>query len=235
MLADGSVLSWMACGAVGGPVLGRRALIGGKFGGPVGALIGGPIGFGAGTARLLIKSAAEKVQEKVKSLYGVSIPKSMAQQIVLIANDKYGKNLDMAVRSAEVRDLLKLYAQTMGQKVPPSLMAGQPHSASLIESRGHLFQGPTYDTLQAYTFASSLGTYGGVSSDRLSTSGPSAAGPVVVNLNQQQTVDLWRTGTTQAIQGNPRGVAQSAYRGSAASNTRADSSVLILAPGVIVQ
>ena len=89
MLAGGSVLAMDGLRRGGWAGVGETtaggALIGGKFGGPVGALIGGLIGFGAGIARLFIKSAAEKVQEKVKSLYGLSIPKSMAQQIVQIA------------------------------------------------------------------------------------------------------------------------------------------------------
>jgi hypothetical protein len=210
------------------------AMIGAKFGGPVGAAVGGLIGFGVGVARLFIKSAAEKVMEKVRTVYGLTIDKRMGQQIADLAKQKYSGNLDMAVRASETRDLLRLYAQTMGQKVPASLMADQARSASLVQSGGELFQQAQYDNGQAYTYASSLRTYGGVQSDQISTAS-SSSGSVNVYLNQQQTVDLWKTGTTAAIQGNPRGVAASAYRGNAATNSRAGNAVLTLNPSVITQ
>lgn len=238
MLAGGGILAadglrrggWLGVGetTAGG------ALIGAKFGGPLGAAIGAGVGFVAGLIRLGIKSAAEKVQEKVRTIYGLSINKSMAQQIVEIANSKYAKNLDMAVRSTEAKELLRLYAQTMGQKVPASLMADKARAASLIESGGALYQGAQYDNGQAYTYASSLRTYGGVQSDTLPTASPSA-GAVTVHLDKDQTVDLWRTGTTSAIQSNSRLVAQSAYRGNAAGSSRFGVAQMAFAPSAIAQ
>src|ERR1035437_1468719 len=47
------------------------ALIGAKFGGPLGALIGGIARFAAGMVRLFIKGAVEKARQKIKDLYGV--------------------------------------------------------------------------------------------------------------------------------------------------------------------
>ena len=61
------------------------------------------------------------------------------------------------------------------------------------------------------------------------------AGSVNVTLNPQQTVDLWRTGTAQAIQSNPRAVASSALAGSQQSATRSGSLAAMVAPGVIFQ
>jgi hypothetical protein len=212
------------------------ALIGMQFGGPIGALIGGAIGLGAGIVRLFIKSADEKVQDKVRATYGLTIPKSIAKQIVQFAKEKYGGSLDMAVRAPETRELLRLYGQTMGMKLPTSLMFDVARSASLIQSRGELFQGAQYDNGQAYTYASNLRAYNGISGMQLPTMSPTAGAggqPVQVFVSPQATVNLWRTGTAAAIQGDPRGVAQSAMRGATASNVRSGNAVLTLAPSVI--
>src|ERR1017187_9190228 len=87
------------------------ALIGAKFGGPLGAAIGAGVGFLAGMVRLFIKGAVEKARQKIKDLYGVDISdKAILQQIVDTAKQKYGGNLDMAIRTQEIRDLVSLYA-----------------------------------------------------------------------------------------------------------------------------
>jgi hypothetical protein len=59
------------------------------------------------------------------------------------------------------------------------------------------------------------------------------SGGVTVNLNPQQTVDLWRTGTSAAISGNPRGVAQAAVNGNGQSAARLNSAGLAFDPGAI--
>jgi hypothetical protein len=84
-----------------------------------------------------------------------------------------------------------------------------------------------------YTYSSALPTYGGVSSQNLPTASPYAGTTIV--LNPQQTVDLWRTGTTQAMASNPRLVANSALRGSQRSAARGGFATNTLAPGVILQ
>jgi hypothetical protein len=117
----------------------------------------------------------------------------------------------------------------MGQKT--ALTALTPHGASLIESGGSLYQGAVYDNGQAYTYGSAYSTYGGVSTQNLPTANPYAG--TTITLNPQQTVDLWRTGTTQAISGNPRAVAASALAGSQASAARGGNAVNTLAPSVI--
>ena len=103
-----------------------------------------------------------------------------------------------------------------------------------MESNGKLYQGAVYDNGQAYTYGSGFPTYGGISSDNLPTASPYSGGATIM-LNPQQTVDLWRTGTTQAMSGNPRLVAQSAARGSQSSSARAGFAVNSFAPSVIAQ
>ena len=92
------------------------AMIGFQYGGPIGALIGGIAGAVAGLIRLAIKSAQEKAREKIKATYGVDIKdKGVLKQITDMAKQSFGNNIDMAIRSQQVRDLVELYALTTGQ------------------------------------------------------------------------------------------------------------------------
>jgi hypothetical protein len=132
--------------------------------------------------------------------------------------------------------MLRLYAQTMGQK-SPALMADQARGASLIQSGGQLYQGAVYDNGAAYSYASRLGVYGGVPTTQLPTGSPYAGGPTYVSLHVDgQGAGAFLDGRFVPNLGtNSRAVAQSAYSGSAASNARANNAVLTLAPSVIVQ
>ena len=136
----------------------------------------------------------------------------------------------MAVRSEQVQKLLRLWAETMGNQT--ALVNLSPHSASLIEAGGKLNQGAVYDNGTAYTYGSAFPTYGGVATQNLPTASPYAGGPTIM-LNAQQTVDLWRTGTAQAISGDPRSVAGAAVAGGQASASRAGMASNVLGPSVI--
>jgi hypothetical protein len=205
-----------------------------SLGGPLGAAIGGAVGLGIGLGEKLagVETKENEAKRLVRQIYSISIDNALAKQIAGIAQQSYGGNVGMAVRSEEVRDLLRLWAQTMGQKT--SLTAMTPHAASLLESGGRLYQGAVYDNGQAYTYSSGLPTYGGISSQNLPTASPYAGGTTIM-LNPQQTVDLWRTGTAQAMTSNPRLVASSALAGSQASAARSGNAINSLAPSVIAQ
>src|SRR3990167_7595087 len=115
------------------------ALIGFKFGGPLGAAIGAGIGAIAGTIRLFVKSAEDKAREKIKATYGVEIKdKGVLRQIVEMAKQGFGGNLDMAIRSQQVRDLIELYAMTTGQSTGG--LPAKVSPVSLVQTGGSLFQ-----------------------------------------------------------------------------------------------
>ena len=212
------------------------AAIGMSLGGPLGAAIGAAAGFGIGIGEKLagVESPENEAKRLIKQLYSVSIDNSLAKQIAGIAQQNYGGDVGMAVRSDQVRQLVRLFAEMLGQKT--NLTALTPHAANLVGSGGKLYQGAVYDNGQAYSYASSLSIYGGVSTQLLPTASPYSGAPnVTVNLNPQQTVDLWKTGTTQAVQSNPRLVAASASRGDTASASRVVTAINTLAPSVISQ
>ncbi|MBN1567935.1 MAG: hypothetical protein JXA73_08805 [Acidobacteria bacterium] len=146
-LAGGAMLAMMGLKRGGLSGLGMTtaggAMIGFKFGGGLGAAIGAGIGAVAGTIRLFMKSAEDKAKAKVKATYGVNIPdKGVLSQIVEIARQGFGGNLDMAVRSVQVEDLVRLYAMTTGQSTQG--MRAQMTAGMLMQSGGSLYQQRQY-------------------------------------------------------------------------------------------
>ena len=178
------------------------ALIGFKYGGAMGAAIGGAIGAVAGTIRLFIKGATEKAKEKIKATYGVEIKdKGVLQQVVDIAKQGYGGNLDMAIGTQQVRDLVELYALSTGQGtrgMPAKMTAG-----SLVQSGGSLFQGAQYSN------GSLLPTSGGLPGARLSGGAVKIHVTSEITLNAPETKTFLEAGVLKKIAANPR-VVQSA-------------------------
>ena len=203
------------------------ALIGAKFGGPLGAAIGAVAGFAAGMVRLFIKGAVEKAREKIKNLYGVDISdKAVLQQIVDTAKQSYGGNLDMAIRTQQVRDLIQLYAMSTGQHTKG--MPAQVHPLDIVQSGGSLYQSPGYSNGTALPGMGGLPTL-----DSIGGGVASGASPVVIQLDGPATTSLLRGEAVQAIASNPR-VVQSAVMSASRSNAgRRELTSLQLSPGLV--
>ncbi len=123
--------------------------------GLMGAAIGAGVGALAGVARLFFKSATEKARNKIKSTYGIDVKdKGVLQQVVDIAKQRFGNNLDMAIRSKDVSDLIRLYAESTGQATNklPAVMT----STTLAETGGGVYQAPTYYNGQVVSSSGSL-------------------------------------------------------------------------------
>ncbi|MDP9112703.1 MAG: hypothetical protein M3O20_03365 [Acidobacteriota bacterium] len=95
---------------------GGGAMIGFQMGGPVDAAVGAAVGAAIGLGEMLagVESPENKAIRIVKETYRIDINKQMARQIVQIAVSKYGKNVNLAVRSPEVRQMLELYSAGTG-------------------------------------------------------------------------------------------------------------------------
>jgi len=199
------------------------AMIGFKFGGPLGAAIGAAAGAVAGIVRMFIKGAADKAKEKIKALYGVDISdKGVLQQIVDTAKSGFGGNIDMAIRSPQVRDLIQLYAMTTGQKV--SGMPGSVTPLSLVETGGSLFQSPQYNN------GTPLPALGGLPSlDRVAGGvATNAGGTIVIPLQ----IDSTAVGNVVIQDG--RVVAQGAITAMKSNVGRRELTALQLSPGTLV-
>ncbi len=119
------------------------AMIGFKYGGGFGAAVGAGIGAAVGLMGLFRKSAEKKVREKVKATYGVDLQdKGVRLQIVEIAKQSYGGNFDMAIRSKQVQELVRLYAMTTGQET--GKLPAQMTASVLVQQGGGLYQQTQY-------------------------------------------------------------------------------------------
>jgi hypothetical protein len=204
------------------------AMIGFKFGGPLGAAIGAAAGLVAGIVRLFVKGAEEKAKAKIKALYGVDISdKGVLKQIVDTAKSAFGGNLDLAIRSPQIRDLIQLYAMTTGQK--PTGMPGTVTPVSLVETGGSLFQSPSYSN------GSSLPGLSGLPSlDKIGGGTPSAAGPTVINITVPGAKEFFEKETVRMVVENPRAVQSAAMTATKANAGRREMTGLQLSPGLIV-
>ena len=101
-----------------------------------------PVGAGIGIGEQIagVESPLDKVKRLAKTMYGLSLPNTEANQIVSIAQQKFFGNIDTTLRSPEVRQMLGLYAAGTGQKFP--LSATTPHGASLVEQGGIRYTRP---------------------------------------------------------------------------------------------
>jgi hypothetical protein len=211
----------VAEGAAGG------ALFGWNVGGPLGAIIGAGVGAISGVVRLFVKGAGEKARQKIKDLYGVDISdKQVIQQIVDIAKQICGGNLDMAIRTAQVRDLIQLYAMSTGQQTKGMPATMQP--LNLAHQGGSLYQTPTYSNGTAIPSLGGLPTL-----DSIGGGVASGAQPVVIQLDGPATTSLLQGQAVQAIASNPR-VVQGAVMSASRSNAgRRELTSLQMSPGLL--
>jgi hypothetical protein len=208
---------------------GGGALIGFKFGGPVGAAIGASIGAVAGIVRLFVKGATEKAREKIKAIYGVDISdKAILRQIVDTAKQGFGGNLDVAIRSPQVRDLIELYAMATGQSTAGLSPTVRP--VSLVQQGGSLYQ------QSGFSNGSLLPSFGGLPTiglDRISAGTPQNAGPIVIQLDGPATTALLQGEAVQAIADNPRLVQGATMTATRANAGRREMLSLQLSPGTL--
>ena len=194
------------------------AMIGFKYGGPLGAAIGAGIGAVAGLVRLFVKGAEEKAREKIKATYGVDIrDKGVLKQIVDIAKQGFGGNLDMAIRSQQIRDLVELYALSTGQST--SGLPATVRPVSLLQQGGSLFQSSS----------------GSLSLDRIESGAPSSvAAPTVINITVPGAKEFFEKETVRVVVENPRAVQSAAMTATKASAGRREMTGLQLSPGLIL-
>jgi hypothetical protein len=200
------------------------AMIGFKFRGPVGAAIGAGIGAVAGTIRLFIKGSIEKAHDKIKAAYGVDIAdKGVLSQIVDIAKQGYGGNLDMAIRTSQVADLVRLYAMSTNQGT--GRMAAPMTSSTMIESGGRMSLAPTYYG------GNILG--GGLPGSGLAGAGGGYGGSTVIKLDGPATTALLQGQVVKTVQQNPRIVQAATMKATQQSFNRRQMTALMLSPGTL--
>jgi hypothetical protein len=218
--------SGLAMSAGGGWLAG--AGIGSMIGGPLGGAIGAAVGLGAGIVTgifgLFRKSPEEKLKEKIKQAYGVTIrDKGVLQQILSIAQS-FGGNLDMTIRNREVVELIQLYAQMTNQT-----MRGAPKqmtSATLIQSGGSLSMAASYTN-----GTPSMGSLPGAGIDNVRATG--ATGGTVINITVPGAKEFFEKETVTVIAKNGRAVATANASAATGNFGRTQMAATLLKPGLV--
>jgi hypothetical protein len=176
MLAEQGLLG-SSRGTWGGVAEGTAggAAIGFTMGGPLGAAIGAAAGFGIGVGEKIagVESPQAEAHRLIKNIYSVDIPTNSGtvKQVVQIAQSQFGGTISVAVRSPSVRQLVMLYSEATGQKMP--LSASTPYAGSLVESGSSLYQQASFQNNAWHTYASNLPTLGNLGG----TTYPTTPGP----------------------------------------------------------
>ena len=182
--------------------------VGGPIGAGIGAFVGTVVGLGVGIVGLFKKTAEQKVREKVQQVYGIQIQdKGVRQQIADIAQQRYGGNLDLAVRSPEVQQLVQLYALATGQnaKLPRPL-----YSAVFEQSgAGGAQLQPVYQGGQLVQ-----SPYTGTTTTQWQQAG------IYVQLDPQKANQLFEGRVVNVLQANPGSVANATANGTSAGDSR---------------
>jgi len=208
-----------AGGALTGAVLGTAFFPG--IGTLLGAGIGAAVGGIAGLFRSLVKTADSKLQSKIKSVYGIDVQdKGVRATMLEIAKQKYGGNLDLAIRSSEIQNLVQLYALTTAQN--PVGMPQKMYGATFAQSGAGLQLQPVYSNGQL------------VANPYMSSSNYGAGG-IYLQLNPQQANDLFEGRVVSVISNNPDSVGQAAATASRSGRSRDAQRSALLEPLTVIR
>lgn len=125
--------------------------------GPLGALIlGGAIGVGALIGGLK-QGAMRRARTKVRSVYGIEVKDNGVLQQIVEAGKSFGGNLDAAIHSPAIRDIVQMYAMSTGQ-TPGGGFRGMStmNAVRLRQQGGLLYQDVQFVNGQAAAAQSSL-------------------------------------------------------------------------------
>jgi hypothetical protein len=219
MLAEQGLMG-SGAGTWGGVAEGTAggAAIGFTMGGPLGAAIGAGVGLGIGLGEKAfgVKSLERTAHDDIKSVYGVDIPTNSGtvKQVVELAKSQFGGSVSVAVRSPSVRQLVMLYSEATGQKMP--LSATTPYAGSLVEQGGSLYQQASFQNNAWHMYGSNLPTLGGIPGGVYPTPGGPNTAPgggvtnIALNINGQPITPEFVTDQSMAAQGSSYGRTQQA-------------------------
>jgi len=222
--------------------VGGGALAGAAFG-PIGIAVGAGVGALLGGLSLagIIQTKNQKFHNKIKDIYHVDInDQKLLSQFSQIADQKYGGNVDVAVRSIEVRQIVQLWAQAHGQN---SLgIVGTPQQSIFANQGGRLTQIPTYFNGQAVVPGDTRSTVGIPqllpNGGYITVPAPGGAnvtggGSTILSLDADATTRVLQGQAAQVIQGQPRLISQQTSNGMGASSARRDIASSVLQPAFL--
>lgn len=181
--------------------------------GPVGWVAAAAIGATIGLIGVFKKRGEDKLVEKIKSVYGITVDRSFAKNTLMpMIKDQFGGDIDLGIRSPIIRELLSVYRMQSNQTGIGTGLGAINNTArgvSLVGTGGGVFQNPVN------VYGNSYG-YGGV----IPSSG--AAQPF------QTAASTPAVALTLQIDG--RDIQASVTRTNQASNGRRETSAMLIEP-----
>jgi hypothetical protein len=218
--------------------------------GPVGWIAAAGIGAAIGLSGLFIQSDTQKAHDKIKSVYGVDVSdKGILNQVVSIAKQSFGDNLDAAIRGPQVRQLIQLYAESTGQNAKG--IVATPVASTFSNQNGQLAALPSYfdgspvmpGDLQSRAGLPTLINGNWVYSNTVSgantvgangiPAGGSPPSNITVQLDAVSSAAFLQGQTVQAINSNPRSVSMASVAGQSAGAGARQAAAQALNPAFI--
>jgi hypothetical protein len=126
--------------------------------GPWGMIAAAGIGAAIGLMGMFRKSADQKAIDKIRDIYKVTVDKNFARSVVEMAKSSFGGNLEAAIRSAQVRDMVMEYGIATGQNA--GILDNKPRGVWMTQQGGTLYQSGFGMNGQQYGYSSSLPSLG---------------------------------------------------------------------------
>lgn len=193
--------------------------------GPAGWIAAAGIGATIGIIGLLTKGAEQKIVDRTKAIYGITISRQFAKDPLLgLIKSQFGGNVDVALRSPQIRDLIELYAMSTAQGTG-GLGINRMAPIAFAQTGGQLFRQPTFSNGSAI----SLDSIGGGTA---TNAAPSA--PISLQLDAEATTAFLQGQTVQTIQQNPRMVQGAVMSANRSNAGRRENAALAIQPGALV-
>lgn len=132
--------------------------------GPAGWIAAAGIGATIGLIGVFKSKAENKLIEKIKAVYGITVDRGFAKNPLLgIIKDQFGGDIDLGIRSPMVRELLSVYRMQSNQYGAGSGLGALnniPRGVSLSGYGGGVYQNPVSVNGAAYGYGGSLPSSG---------------------------------------------------------------------------
>jgi len=132
--------------------------------GPAGWIAAAGIGATIGLIGVFKKKAEDKIIEKIKSVYGITVDRSFAKNpLAGIIKDQFGGNIEAGIRSPIIREMLSIYRMQSNQAGAGSGLSPYNDSArgvSLSGYGGGVFQNPVSVNGGSYGYGGALPSTG---------------------------------------------------------------------------
>ncbi|HPT27660.1 MAG TPA: hypothetical protein PLZ95_14665 [Bryobacteraceae bacterium] len=193
--------------------------------GPWGMIAAAGIGAAIGLMGMFRKTAEQKAIDKIRDIYKVTVDKSFARSVIEMAKSSFGGNLEAAIRSAQVRDMVIEYGIATGQNA--GMLDNKPRGVWMTQQGGTLYQSGFAMNGQQYGYSASLPSLGNL---RTPQQQPQQVVYVTIQADGESTERFLEGKTVKFVKNNEGAVTTSFNSGMSKSLGRAAAATAINDP-----